>query len=111
MAGDILKQAADDGLHMVGIGLLYKGESARQCITPEGNQVEENVDFTPEQHGLELVRSETGEPLLVKVNLTQVDVWVQVWCKHIGSTVRLYLLDPDNEHNHAHERRQAHCRH
>ncbi|MBQ6437879.1 alpha-glucan family phosphorylase [bacterium] len=107
LAGDILKQAADDGMHMVGIGLLYKGEAARQEITTEGNQEEADVNFDPAAHDLELVRAAQGEPLLVKVNLTQVDVWVQVWRKRLGATVDLYLLDPDNEHNHAHERRQA----
>jgi starch phosphorylase len=45
LAGDILKGAADQKMHMVGIGLLYRGEEARQIITPEGNQIEANADF------------------------------------------------------------------
>ena len=107
LAGDILKQSADMGINMVGVGLLYKGEDARQTITPEGKQVEENVDFVPEEHGLSLVRDSRGEPLVVQVHLTQVDLWVQVWQRQIGKTVTLYLLDPDNQYNHKHERRQA----
>jgi len=107
LAGDILKEAADLGIHMVGVGLLYKGEDARQVITPEGKQVEENIDFVPENHGLQLVRGSLGEPLVVQVHLTQVDLWVQVWQRQIGETVTLYLLDPDNALNHKHERRQA----
>ena len=107
LAGDILKEAADQGMHMVGVGLLYKGEEACQTITAEGNQVEVNIDYSPAEQGLELMRHGNGEPLYVKVHLTQVDVWVQVWRKVIGETVSLYLLDPDNEQNHLHERRQA----
>ena len=107
LAGDILKEAADLGINMVGVGLLYKGEDARQVITSEGKQREENVNFVPQEHGLELVKGRLGEPLVVQVHLTQVDLWVQVWQRRIGETVTLYLLDPDNELNHKHERRQA----
>ena len=107
LAGDILKEAADQGIHMAGVGLLYKGEEARQHISPEGQQIETNADYVPEQQGLELIRDSYGQPVLVKVHLTQVDVWVQIWRKKLGETVNLYLLDPDNPQNHSHERRQA----
>jgi starch phosphorylase len=107
LAGDILKQAADLGLPMIGVGLLYKGEEARQVISPDGQQIEENIDYRPEDFGLELMRDENHEPLFVKVHLTQVDIWLQLWRKRIGQTVDLYLLDPDNSMNHSHERRQA----
>jgi starch phosphorylase len=107
LAGDILKEAADIGIHMIGVGILYKGEEAKQVISPDGQQLEENISYRPEDHGLELLRDENGEPLFVKVHLTQVDIWLQLWCKKIGATVTLLLLDPDNLMNHSHERRQA----
>lgn len=107
LAGDILKESASLGIHMVGVGLLYKGEEARQVITPEGIQKEENQDYIPENNGLELIRDATGDPLFVKVHLTQVDVWLQIWRYRLGETVDLYLLDPDNPRNHSHERRLA----
>ncbi|NCU31391.1 MAG: alpha-glucan family phosphorylase [Candidatus Moranbacteria bacterium] len=109
LAGDILKSAADLGIHMAGVGLLYKGEEARQKITLEGNQEENNFDYIPENEGLELIRDATGQPLFVKVHLTQVDVWLQIWRYKIGETVNLYLLDPDNPYNHSHERRLAYA--
>ncbi|MBQ6436821.1 alpha-glucan phosphorylase, partial [bacterium] len=89
LAGDILKESADLGIHMVGVGLLYKGEEARQEITPEGQQKESNIDYVPEEKGLELMLDEHGQPLYVKVHLTQVDVWIQIWRKKIGKTVDL----------------------
>jgi starch phosphorylase len=107
LAGDILKEAADIGIHMVGVGLLYKGEEAKQVISPDGQQQEADIAYRPEDHGLELLRDDNGEPLFVKVHLTQVDIWLQLWRKKIGETVDLILLDPDNLMNHSHERRQA----
>ncbi len=107
LAGDILKQAADLEMHMVGVGLLYKGEEAKQLITAEGIQKEEDHSYIPENNGLELIRDTTGNPLFIKVHLTQVDVWLQIWRYQIGKTVALYLLDPDNYRNHSHERRLA----
>lgn len=107
LAGDILKEAADLGINMVGIGLLYKGEEAKQIISPDGQQLEENINFHPDDFGLELMRDSNGEPMFVKVHLTQVDVWLQLWKKKIGESVDLILLDPDNLMNHSHERRLA----
>lgn len=108
LAGDILKGAADQHLHMLGIGLLYRGEEAIQNISPEGNQVEANFNFDPQEAGLELVM-DVDSPLYIKIHLTQVDVWVRVWRYRVGETVDLYLLDPDNEKNHSHERRLAYA--
>ncbi|MDO5561165.1 MAG: alpha-glucan family phosphorylase [bacterium] len=109
LAGDILKEADDLGINMVGVGLLYRGEEARQHITQEGNQEEKNFDYTPEKEGLELIRDATGQPLFIKVHLTQVDVWLQIWQYKFKNTVTLYLLDPDNPYNHSHERRLAYA--
>ena len=53
LAGDILKEAADLGINMIGIGLLYKGEEAKQIISPDGQQLEENINFHPDDFGLE----------------------------------------------------------
>ena len=108
LAGDILKEAADLEWPMIGIGLLYHGEESVQIITTEGNQIETNNDYVPNEVGLELVM-DGDRPLYIKVNLTQMEVWVQVWKYQVGKTVALYLLDPDNERNHAHERRLAHA--
>lgn len=103
LAGDILKQAADDHLPMVGIGLLYRGEGARQVITPEGCQVEANFEFDPVSAGLEHVYVDEM-PLFIKVHLTQLEIWVRCWKLQLGSSVTLYLLDTDTDQNHPAER-------
>lgn len=103
LAGDTLKEAADQKLPMVGIGLLYHGEAAKQALTLDGEQLEVDVPFDELSVGLEHVYVD-DKPLFVKVHLTQVDIWVRVWKKTIGETVTLYLLDTDTEQNHLSER-------
>ncbi len=103
LSGDTLKEAADQKLPMVGIGLLYHGEGAKQIVNLEGEQQEVDVPFDELSVGLEHVYVD-DKPLFVKVHLTQVDIWVRVWKKTIGETVTLYLLDTDTEQNHISER-------
>ncbi|MCL4208991.1 alpha-glucan phosphorylase, partial [Patescibacteria group bacterium] len=45
LSGDTLKEAADQKLPMVGIGLLYHGEGAKQIVNLEGEQQEVDVPF------------------------------------------------------------------
>lgn len=108
LAGDILKEAADQKLPYVGIGLLYRGQNAVQNISPEGHQYETNNDFDPISAGLEHVYQDEM-PLFIKVHLTEIDVWVRCWQKKIGETVTLYLLDPDTEQNQVEQRSIAHA--
>ncbi len=108
LAGDILKEAADQNLPYVGVGLLYRGEGAVQEISSEGEQIEKNYSFDPLSLGLEHVYLDEM-PLFIKVHLTQLDIWVRCWKKKIGETVTLYLLDTDTEQNHASDRRIAHA--
>jgi starch phosphorylase len=103
LSGDTLKAAADQKKNMVAVGLLYHGEAAKQVITPEGEQLEEDVPFDELSVGLEHVYVD-DKPLFVKVHLTEVDIWVRVWKKTIGETVTLYLLDTDTEQNKISER-------
>lgn len=108
LAGDILKEAADQKIPMVGVGLLYRGEGAVQVISEDGRQEEADDYFDPIERGLEQVFVDEM-PLFIKVHLTEVDIWVRCWKKEIGDSVVLYLLDTDTEQNHLHERGIAHA--
>lgn len=108
LAGDTLKAAADANLPTVAVGLLYRGEDARQRVTAEGDQIEEDADFDPLSVGLEPV-SVDDQPLFIKVHLTQVDVWMQCWKKKINDCVTLYLLDTETDLNHLEERTITHA--
>jgi glycogen phosphorylase len=107
LAGDTLKQAADSGRPVVGIGLLYRGEGSIQQLSLEGLQIETDQNFEPVAAGLEHVYYE-DMPLFIKVHLTEIDVWLRCWKKTLGPTVTLYLLDTDTDQNQLSERSITH---
>jgi alpha-glucan phosphorylase-like protein len=107
LAGDTLKAAADAKIPFVGIGLLYRGTDAKQVITQNAEQVEQQIPVDPLTLGLEPVTLD-DQPLFIKVHLTSLDVWLQCWKLQIGETVTLYLLDSETEHNHFNERTLTH---
>jgi starch phosphorylase len=98
LAGDILKQASDHALAMVGIGLLYRQSYFRQRIDITGWQQETWLDVDPERLPAALVTRSGGAPLTVTVPVRGRDVLVQVWRVDVGR-VPLYLLDTDVPEN------------
>jgi starch phosphorylase len=88
LAGDHLKAAADLGLPLVGVGLLYRGGYFVQGLDAEGRQTEHYLPIDPEGAGLE------REPVSVEVELAGETVTAAVWRYDVGS-VPLYLLDVD----------------
>ena len=98
LAGDTIKVAAEMETPMVGVGLLYRGERARQKITDQGRQVELNLDFEPLEVGLQPTYHQ-GQPLFVKIYLQDHYVWARVWEKRFNDQVRLLLLDTNTHQN------------
>jgi glycogen phosphorylase len=98
LAGDMLKEASDRAVPMVGVGLLYRQSYFRQSIDPSGWQHEHWVDLDPERLPEALVTGANGRPLTVTVKIRQRDVAVQVWRVDAGR-VPLYLLDSDVPQN------------
>ena len=88
LAGDHLKAAADLGLPLVGVGLLYRGGYFVQGLDAEGRQTEDYLPIDPEAAGL------VREPVSVEVELAGESVTAAVWRYDVGS-VPLYLLDVD----------------
>ena len=88
LAGDHLKAAADLGIPLVGVGLLYRGGYFRQGVDESGRQTEEYQPVDAEALGL------TREPVTVEVDLDGTAVEAAVWRKDVGS-VPLYLLEVD----------------
>lgn len=103
LAGDTLKEAADESFPLVGVGLLYRGYGMRQRITEDGSQVDEDWLFDPTSVGLEHVYVDEM-PLFVKVHLSEIDVWLRCWKKTFANGVVLYLLDSETEQNQLPER-------
>src|SRR3954451_5443051 len=88
LAGDHLKAAADLGVPLVGVGLLYRGGYFRQGVDKAGRQTEDYQPVDPEAVGL------VRENVTVSVELGKETIGAAVWRKDVGS-VPLYLLEVD----------------
>ncbi|MBA3057254.1 MAG: alpha-glucan family phosphorylase [Gammaproteobacteria bacterium] len=94
LAGDILKEASDLALPMVGIGLMYRTGYFHQRIDVTGYQHEYWLDADPDRLPCVKVTGEDGRPVTVLVPVDDENVTVQVWRVDVGR-VPLYLLDTD----------------
>jgi glycogen phosphorylase len=86
LAGDHLKAAAELGLPLVGVGLLYRGGYFRQGLDTVGRQTEDYQRVDPETAGL------VREDATVDVQLNGDTLSANVWRRDVGS-VPLYLLE------------------
>ena len=92
LAGDHLKAAAELGVPLVGVGLLYTGGYFRQGIDKSGRQTEDYQPVDPEAVGL------VREDVSVTVDLAGESIEAGVWRKDVASAagvVPLYLLEVD----------------
>ncbi len=88
LAGDHLKAAAELGVPLVGVGLLYRTGYFRQSIDDAGRQVERYEPVDPESAGLK------RETIAVDVELDGDTISATIWRKELGS-VTLYLLEAE----------------
>jgi starch phosphorylase len=96
LAGDTLRSAADMGLPMVGISLLYRKGYFKQELDPESGQRERPVDWSPEQR-LEKVNAAVSIP--IEGRLVRIRTWKYTVKGIGGHEVPVYFLDaavPDN---------------
>jgi glycogen phosphorylase len=94
LAGDIVKEASDLALPMVGVGLLYRTGYFHQRIDTAGMQHEYWTEADPTDLACVLVTDGSGAPLAVTIPVDDEDVVVHVWRADVGR-VPLYLLDTD----------------
>uniref|UniRef100_A0A7V4G6F8 glycogen phosphorylase n=1 Tax=Desulfobacca acetoxidans TaxID=60893 RepID=A0A7V4G6F8_9BACT len=96
LAGDTLRSAADLGLPLVGVTLVYRKGYFRQHLDPQGTQRESPSPWTPE---------DLLEPLEPRVTVTLAgrEVWVRAWRYQVqgysGHRVPVYFLDTDLPEN------------
>lgn len=102
LAGDVLRSAADLGLPLVGVTLLYRKGYFVQHLDQSGWQTESDVTWSPADH---------VEPVDVTVTVAVEarSVLVRAWRFTVrgddGMTVPVFLLDTDVEGNTAEDRR------
>ena len=98
LAGDILKEASDMGLPMVGVGFMYPQGYVRQVMGSDGWQNGANETIDKDTAPIERVLDEKGEHLTIQVPFIDPPVYASVWKLNVGR-VTLYLLDTDIESN------------
>jgi glycogen phosphorylase len=103
LAGDILKEASDQALEMIGIGLLYRRGYFRQRLDLQGRQQEYWVEIDPKHLPMARVDGPDGRPLVLDVQLFGESLAFQVWRLDVGR-VPLLLLDADLPQNDAVQR-------
>lgn len=98
LAGDYLKEASDQNVQMIGIGLLYKYGYFNQKISPKGHQISayEAVRFA--KSPVTPVRDEHGNWKYIDLGLPGRRLKARIWKVQVGR-VDLYLLDTDYEEN------------
>lgn len=104
LAGDFIKEASDNNVNMVAVGLLYRYGYFRQKITQFGDQL---ANFSPQKFThlpLIPVRDKQGEWVSIGISLPGRVLRAKVWKINVGR-VELYLLDTDIDENTAADRR------
>ncbi len=98
MAGDLISEAADQNIPMVGIGILYKGKEFVQHITGEGKEEQRDSQF---DHDTSFLRQTTlnGKPLIIKILFDTEEVSIKAYHIRLGDNVTLYFLSTDVDGN------------
>lgn len=98
LAGDFLKECSDLGVPMVGVGFMYPEGYLHQRISPDGWQMNESETLDRVHAPICRVLDRDGQPLVLKVPISDLPVYFEVWRAQIGR-VPLYLIDTDIEGN------------
>lgn len=98
LAGDVMREAEQNSLNFVGVGLLYKEGYFKQVLSENGEQSEIpaflNLDTAP----ISKIKDETGTPLQLKLYIEDRVILVEIW-KYEQGSIPVYLLDTDVEGN------------
>lgn len=92
LAGDYLKEAADQNIPLVAVGLYYSEGFVHKELSPEGRVVDLHERHTPEEVGLVVAKNSQGEEIRVTIPIGQSLVKIRVWERR-EKNVKLYLLD------------------
>ncbi|MGQ0552947.1 MAG: alpha-glucan family phosphorylase [Planctomycetota bacterium] len=98
LSGDHLKEAADMGLPLLGIGLFYRRGYFEQIVDADGHQQHHYPDLDAMRLPMLRVRGADGRTLRVKVEMGAREVSLRVWVTFVGH-VPLLLLDSFTTHN------------
>ncbi len=98
LAGDHLKSAADLGIPLVGVGLLYVEGYFSQRIDENGWQQESYTEIKTDELPIQPALGPDGKPVVVSVTTRSGKIFARVWRVNVGR-VRLFLLDANIPQN------------
>ncbi len=99
LAGDHLKAASDNGVPILGVGLLYRHGYFRQSLSRDGWQQESYPILDPDELPITLLRLPDRSAAKITVGMPDgAEAVARIWVAQIGR-VPLLLLDTDVEEN------------
>ncbi len=98
LAGDYLKQASDDNIDMVGVGLLYRYGYFTQNLSADGEQADTYHRHDFDSMAAQAVRDEHGKRVKISIAFPGRTLHARVYKIDVGR-VPLYLLDTDISDN------------
>lgn len=98
LAGDYLKQASDDNVNMIGVGLLYRYGYFSQSLSINGEQLATYHSHNFTYMSAVPVRDENDNWVKVSIALPGRNLYAKVWKIQVGR-IPLYLLDADIPEN------------
>ncbi len=98
LAGDYLKEASDQNVPMVAVGLLYRYGYFTQKLSAAGDQEASYEEQNFQKLPISPVRDELGNWKTVQIAFPGRTVTARIWRCDVGRT-ELYLLDTDHDLN------------
>ncbi len=98
LAGDYVREAGDQAIPLVAVGMYYAEGFTHTELSPEGKVVNLHEGKTPQEVGLKLAQDSKGKPLIVTLPIGEDNVGVRAWIWEY-KTVKVYLLDTKVEGN------------
>ena len=96
LAGDTLRAAADAGLRMVAVTLLYNEGYFTQVLDVQGNQLERSVSWDPEEF---VERVDKTVAIEIEGRTVNLGAWKYTATGVLGHEVCAYMLDADLPEN------------
>lgn len=99
LAGDVIKQAADDNAEMIGVGILYKGKHFVQHITNEGKEEKRDSQFDHDASFLRPTTGTNGEPLRITIDTSDERIILKAYHIRLSDNTIQFFLSTDVDGN------------
>lgn len=98
LAGDIIREAAEQKIPFIGVGLLYYEGYVHHDLYKEGIMMKSSSWINPANVNLQPVVDRENNRIIITLPIADTSVFAQAWIWRIGS-VSVYLLDTNISQN------------